>query len=46
MMTPKVASRSDWSDFRMAFHDACISAAISSSPTTRGSTTIQPAFSA
>ena len=39
MITPNVASRSELSDFRMAFHVACIRAAASSSPTMRGSTT-------
>src|SRR5882672_10980247 len=45
MITPKVASRSDWSDFRMAFQLACMRAAASSSPTIRGSTTIVAAGS-
>src|SRR5215475_13566775 len=40
MMTPKVVSRSDASDFSSAFHEACIRPASSSSPTMRGSTTI------
>ncbi len=39
MIRPNVASRSDWSAFRMAFQVACISAAASSSATIRGSTT-------
>ena len=40
MITPKVASRSDRSDFSSAFQVACISAAASSSATTIGATTI------
>src|SRR6266851_1043399 len=46
VMTPKVTSRSDRSDFSTAFHEACISAARSSSPIISGSRTIQPAFGA
>ena len=46
VMTPKVTSRSDRSDFSTAFHEACISAARSSSPMISGSRTIQPAFGA
>src|SRR5262245_5680656 len=40
MITPKVAMRSARSAFSSAFHEACMRAAASSSPTIRGETTI------